>query len=1144
MASNGSFERVIRLASGICVGASGATAFFVLLTWITGKWTLGTLGAEYVPMAPSTAVAVVFLSLSVFLNTHRPGRALSMGVSWFSVVCTTVMCALALVSPILGLNIPFTEWMVPVRATVGGFPVGVMSPLAAVVVLLSAVALAFETPPLGRSRTARRIASALALLGGMLSVCVFLGYVMDAPMLYDTNTIPMSLLSGIALALLSVGLIHDSAPGIWPLSTLLFRQAEGPSRWTAKGPVGAFLFLFAAIVVVGGFQLETQQKDLRKAAQAELDAVADLKTQGIAHWRRECLGDAAFLAKAAFVAREVHELLSSADAGKTRAEVLDWLTLLKGGERYTSVTVFDAGGNVRLSIPESASVPGPKIRVLVADTIRENAVNMTDLHQEGADGAHLDLMVPVHAPGADPAVSAPVAVIAFRVNPRQYLFPFVQSWPAARATAETLMVRREGNEILFLNELRHLPGTAMKLRFPIDRPNLPAAMAVQGRTGLVEGADYRGEPVLAVLRKIPDSPWFLVAKMDQAEIYAASRRQAVRVAGIMALLVFISGLGIVALWRQRNLEHLRATLDQQKQHTVLARRFAHLMRQANDIILLVGGNGKIAEANDRAAKAYRRSQTDLQEMELADLHAPGDRAAFKREMARLTQNGSICYETEHRRADGSVFPVEVSARIAAFSGAQHQLFIVRDITERRERETEIDRLSRLYAALSHVNQAIVRSQTRPDMFDRVCEALVGHGGFQLAWIGRYDPQSQSVNQCTGRCQKDMERLELQFFTDNRVEGQGPAVCAAVRENRSAVCRDLAAAQCSPEVRREIDRAGIRASAALPIHFDGRIWGVLAVGAEDAGYFGPSEMALLEEASYDVSFALDHFERAAGRKGAEEQLDETRQRLALAVESARLGFWDWDLRTDAVHFSCGYRRQLGYDDGEFSGAFKHLEQDLHPDDREWTLAAIDELVEERPECKEIEFRLMHRDGSYRWILSRAVLQFGPGGGPERMIGCHIDITDRKVAVETLRRSEENLMLAECTAHVGFWEHSLDGRAIQWSDEACRMLGVALQERHTDLASFLAIVHPEDREAVSEALLATREEDKPCNIEYRIVRHDGTARFVHSQGELFLDAMGRPDRVFGTILDITARGQVEEAFRDSREGANSPTGMPGR
>jgi len=130
-------------------------------------------------------------------------------------------------------------------------------------------------------------------------------------------------------------------------------------------------------------------------------------------------------------------------------------------------------------------------------------------------------------------------------------------------------------------------------------------MGTMIQTHKLEEADYRGVPVVAISRQVPGSSWYMVAKVDQSETYAASRRQTLRVAAIVLLLMLASGLGIVALWRQRNLEFFRHTLGQEQRRVILAQRFEHLMRQASDLILLIGENGRIVEANDRAVEAYK-----------------------------------------------------------------------------------------------------------------------------------------------------------------------------------------------------------------------------------------------------------------------------------------------------------------------------------------------------------------------------------------------------------------------------------------------------------------------------------------------------------------------------------------------------------
>lgn len=128
-------------------------------------------------------------------------------------------------------------------------------------------------------------------------------------------------------------------------------------------------------------------------------------------------------------------------------------------------------------------------------------------------------------------------MLVFEANPAEYLNPLIQTWPTASPSAESLLIRREGDDVVFLNELRHRRGTALTLRVPM-RDDLPASRAVRGEKGVVEGFDYRHVAVMAALRAIPDSPWFLVAKIDQEELDAPLRRQALATGAVVSMVWF------------------------------------------------------------------------------------------------------------------------------------------------------------------------------------------------------------------------------------------------------------------------------------------------------------------------------------------------------------------------------------------------------------------------------------------------------------------------------------------------------------------------------------------------------------------------------------------------------------------------------
>jgi hypothetical protein len=222
---------------------------------------------------------------------------------------------------------------------------------------------------------------------------------------------------------------------------------------------------------------------------------------------------------------------------------------------YETIRLLDSQGTVRLAIPETKQELTPVIKEMVSEALASGKVIFSDLHFNPEKEIRLDLVVPIHFDKDGKKII--VGLVILCVNPHHLLYPIIQSWPTPSSTAESALVRREGNEIVYLNELRHRPGTALTLRLPLTETLLPAAKAALGKEEFTQGIDYRGVPVLAATRTIPDSPWFLVTKIDAAEVSAPIKERFQLVAYILVALIAMAGTGIALIWRNREVYHYR-----------------------------------------------------------------------------------------------------------------------------------------------------------------------------------------------------------------------------------------------------------------------------------------------------------------------------------------------------------------------------------------------------------------------------------------------------------------------------------------------------------------------------------------------------------------------------------------------------------
>jgi PAS domain S-box-containing protein len=264
----------------------------------------------------------------------------------------------------------------------------------------------------------------------------------------------------------------------------------------------------------------------------------------------------------------------------------------------------------------------------------------------------------------------------------------------------------------------------------------------------------------------------------------------------------------------------------------------------------------------------------------------------------------------------------------------------------------------------------------------------------------------------------------------------------------------------------------------------------------------------------------------GRKQREALLRESEERLSLAFAGAQEGVWDWNVETGDVVYSPRWKQMLGYGEDEIPSTVRAWEQLLHPDDRP-RAEALNDAVKRGERTYQGEFRLRHKDGHYITVLTRGLPIRREDKGPVvRIVGTHLDITDRKRTELALRESEERLTLAFAGAQEGIWDWNLETDAVVYSSRWKEMLGYCDEEIEPHIGAWERLVHPDDRAAADHAHQSVVRGQPTYEAEFRLRHKDGHYVHVLSRG---FPVRREPDggvvRVVGTHVDLTERRKQE-------------------
>ncbi len=508
----------------------------------------------------------------------------------------------------------------------------------------------------------------------------------------------------------------------------------------------------------------------------------------------------------------------------------------------------------------------------------------------------------------------------------------------------------------------------------------------------------------------------------------------------------------------------------EEQLRISEERYQIITGTAWDAIICMDENSRIVFVNEAAERIFGYKTTDLVGQsitsiippELREKHLRGFSEYLKTGSRKLNWNG---LQLPALRADGEIFPVELSLAEYKQDGKHFFIGIARDITDRKKTEKQTAHLA---AIVEDSDDAIISKDLNGIItsWNRGAENLFGYKADEV--IG------QSIT----------------ILIPEKYLDEEPVIIGKIKRGEKIEHYET--------IRRRKNGELIQISLT-----------VSPIKDKNGTIIGASKIAR------DIT----------EKKRTENELRESQMMLALAMQSSRMGVWEYEIENDIVQWSPELEEIFGLERGEFKQNRTAFYELIHEDDRERMFYEVESAIEEKRDYT-VEFRFLHKDGSVRWMEGRGQAIYSKDGAPIRLYGSGLDITERKLAEEKLRESEEKFRTMADNISQFAWMADDEGWIFWYNKRWFEYTGTTLEEMQG--WGWEKVHHPDEVERVKKKFKRHIESGEPWEDTFPLRSKEGEYRWFLSRALPIRDESGKVLRWFGTNTDITDRKESEKAL----------------
>jgi PAS domain S-box-containing protein len=538
-----------------------------------------------------------------------------------------------------------------------------------------------------------------------------------------------------------------------------------------------FILFAIGIIVAGILYYRGYEKQFRTEVENQLTAIADLKAGEIVQWRNERRTDGNLFYKNEAFTMNVKRYFEDPHNLEATNYIQTWMNKVKAGYGYDAVFLTDTGFTKRIIVSDRTERTKSLISPDNFDSLKSGRIIFEDFYNdETVKKIYLKVLVPIVDEQSNNQL---IAVLEFRINPETFLYPLIETWPTPSKTSETLIAKREGDSAVYLNEIKFRKNSALSYKISLERKEVLVVKAILGEKGVVEGSDYKDDEVIGYVCSVPNSPWFMVARMDRAEMFAPMKEKIWSMIVFIFVLILGTGSGFGFMWRHQRVNYYKEKAEVAAELIVLETRYRRLFETSKDgIIILDAETGMIVDVNPFLLEMLGFTHEAFLQKYIWDIGFFKNVIATKDNFLELQQKEYIRYENlPLETSSGKKVQVEFISNVYLVNNKKVIQCNIRDITERKMAEAAQRKSESNFRAVAELSpMAIYASSGIDQKAIYTNEAFYNMFGFSIAdvptvghwWIKAFPDEKyrqQIIDQWVynieqaGKNNTDVEKLE-------------------------------------------------------------------------------------------------------------------------------------------------------------------------------------------------------------------------------------------------------------------------------------------------------------------------------------------------------------------------------------------------